>query len=74
MRARVRGGYQLPGGIEPYPLERLLEEIAYISYYFHWPLSEVLQLDHADRQCWVEEISAINRRLSEGAGLDERWG
>jgi len=48
-----------------YPLERLYEEVAYIAYHFHWPLQEILGLEHAERRRWVEEIGRINRRLSE---------
>ncbi len=48
-----------------YPLERLYEEVAYIAYHFHWPLQEILELEHVERRRWVEEIGRINRRLSE---------
>jgi hypothetical protein len=30
-------------------------------------LRDILELQHADRRRWVEEISAINRRLQEEA-------
>jgi len=62
---------QLPRGASPrggtvgYPLASLFEEVAFIAYHFHWPLDEILELEHPDRQRWVEEISAINRRLKE---------
>jgi len=46
-----------------YPLERLYEEVAYIAYHFHWPLQEILELEHAERRRWVEQIGHINRRL-----------
>ncbi len=46
-----------------YPLDRLREEVAFIAYYFHWPRSTVLELEHAERRQWVEEISRINRKL-----------
>jgi hypothetical protein len=36
-----------------------------VAYHFHWPLDQVMALEHADRRRWVEEISAINRRLNE---------
>jgi hypothetical protein len=48
-----------------YPTERLLEEVGYVAYHFHWSLDEILNLEHADRQRFVREISNINRRLSE---------
>ncbi len=45
-----------------YPLERLYEEVAYIAYHFHWPHEQLLQLEHAERRRWVEEIARILRR------------
>jgi hypothetical protein len=48
-----------------YPSDRLFEEVAYISYHFHWPYEQVLQLEHHERQQWVAEIARINRRLTE---------
>ena len=46
--------------------ERLFEEVAYVAYPFHWPLNEILDLEHPLRQRFVEEIAAINRaRASE---------
>jgi hypothetical protein len=41
--------------------------VAFVAYHFHWPMSEILELEHPDRRRWVEEISSINRRLSEEA-------
>jgi hypothetical protein len=68
MSNRVRGGFgQLGGGISGYPLERLYEEVAYIAYHFHWPRSEILNLEHRERQQWVTEIANINRRLNEAS-------
>jgi hypothetical protein len=68
MSGQVRSGSgQLGGGIVGYPLDRLYEEVAYIAYHFHWPMDEVLALDHAERQRWVQEIAKINRRLSGAA-------
>jgi hypothetical protein len=64
---QVRGGRKPVGGILGYPLDQLHEEVAFIAYYFHWPLREILELQHADRRRWVEEISSINRRLRDEA-------
>ncbi len=50
-----------------YPLEQIHEEVAYIAFHFHWPLDEILQLEHHQRRTWVEEISKINSRLNEGS-------
>ena len=48
-----------------YASDRLFEEVAYVSYHFHWSLEEILELEHADRRRFVEEIASINRRLTE---------
>jgi hypothetical protein len=48
-----------------YAIERLYEEVAYVAYHFHWGLDEVLDLEHSDRQRFIDEIARINRRLSE---------
>jgi hypothetical protein len=46
-------------------LERLHEEVAYIAFHLHWPLGEILGLEHGERGKWVAEITKINRRLDE---------
>jgi hypothetical protein len=48
-----------------YPLNRIYEEVAFISYHFHWPFQEIINMEHRERQRWVEEISKINRQLSD---------
>ncbi|NIM17833.1 MAG: hypothetical protein GTO45_38140 [Candidatus Aminicenantes bacterium] len=48
-----------------YPLDRIYEEVAFIGYYLHWPHDQVMQIPHAERKRWCEEISKINRKLSE---------
>ena len=55
----------MPGGIIGYPLDRIYEEVAYVSYYFHWPLDDVMNMEHNDRRKWVEEIAKINEKLTE---------
>ena len=47
-----------------YPLDRLFEEVAFLAYHFHWSHDEAMTLEHADRQRWVREISAINERMN----------
>jgi hypothetical protein len=47
-----------------YPLAQLREEVAYIAYYFHWPMHEILELEHAERRAWVDQIAAINSELN----------
>ncbi len=57
-------GDSLAGGVTIYPLDRLYEEMAYIAYHFHWSWDELVQMDHRERQRWVDEIAAINTRLN----------
>lgn len=64
MRANLRGGGDAAGGVVSYPLERLLEEVAYLAYHFHWTYEEVLNMEHAERQQWVEQLAQINTRLN----------
>ncbi|MEO1433506.1 MAG: DUF6760 family protein [Cyanobacteria bacterium J06633_8] len=42
-----------------YPSEKLSEEVACIAFHFHWSLEDILNLEHRDRQGWVNEISRI---------------
>ncbi len=47
-----------------YPQDRLYQEMAYIAYHFHWASTEILQMEHRERQRWVDEIAAINTNLN----------
>ena len=47
-----------------YGTGKLLEEVSYVAYHFHWPLAEILDLEHADRRRFVAEIGRINARLN----------
>ena len=47
-----------------YPVDELYEEMAFIAYYLHWPISEVMALPHDERRRWCKEISKINRSLN----------
>ena len=49
-----------------YPLDQLREEVAFIAYHFHWSHQEIMQIEHAERRRWVQEISGINQRMNEG--------
>jgi hypothetical protein len=49
-----------------YAAERLVEEVAYVAYHFHWPLDEILDLEHPLRRRFIEEIGSINQRLADG--------
>jgi hypothetical protein len=47
-----------------YPLDKLYEEMAFIAYHFHWSHDELMNAEHLERRRWCEEISRINRSLS----------
>ena len=51
-----------------YPLERLYQEVAYIAYHFHWPMDDVLEMEHKERQIWIREISEINKEINRSRG------
>ncbi len=38
--------------------------MAFIAYHFHWSYDDIMNMEHRDRQRWVEEISKINREVS----------
>jgi hypothetical protein len=46
----------------------MLEEVAFIAYYLHWPLDQIMAMEHADRRGWVERVSAINQRVAVDEG------
>jgi hypothetical protein len=64
--ARVRGGRrgEPRGGILTYGTEQLLEEVSYVAYHFHWPLAEILDLEHPLRRQLIDRIGQINERMS----------
>ena len=45
-------------------MDALHQEVAYVAYHFHWPQSEIMALEHADRRRWVQEIASIHRRMN----------
>lgn len=65
VRARVCSGGKRSGGVTGYPLKALYEEVAFVAYHFHWAPDAILNLEHAERRRWVEEISSINERMSQ---------
>ncbi len=71
MRAHVPGRGDRAGGIVGYPLDTLFEEVAFVAYHFHWPLGDILNLEHGDRQRFIDEISSINRQMSQSSAPSE---
>jgi hypothetical protein len=79
MRSRVRrrllgGAAGPPGGILTYGTQALFEEVSYVAYHFHWPLEEILDLEHPLRRAFVGQIEEINARLAADAGGQEASG
>ncbi|HEX8870226.1 MAG TPA: DUF6760 family protein [Lentzea sp.] len=57
-----------------YAPDRLYSEVAYVAYHFHWSLESILDLEHAERLRYVEEIGRINTRISAGSGSGPGFG
>jgi hypothetical protein len=68
LRGNVPGDFHRPGGITGYPLDRIYEEVAFIGYYMHWPHDQLMQMSHAERKRWCDEVSNINQTLSDNKG------
>ena len=54
-----------------YPLDRLLEEVAYVAYHLHWPYDEIMNMEHAERQQWVDQVAHLNTRINVLEAADE---
>ena len=61
---RSSGGQFESGGIVGYPLETLYEEVAFVTYYFHWEHDVIMNMPHDERKKWCDEISKINKQLT----------
>lgn len=48
-----------------YPAEAIWQEIAYLAYHLHWPLDDLLDLEHADRVRMVRAVAAFNAQAWE---------
>ncbi len=46
------------------PRAQLYEEMAFVAFHLHWSRAELMNLEHAERRRWCQEVSAINKRLS----------
>jgi hypothetical protein len=45
-----------------YGTDLLHEEVSYIAYHLHWPLHDLLDLEHADRARYVRLVQRLNTR------------
>ncbi|HSV65918.1 MAG TPA: DUF6760 family protein [Mycobacteriales bacterium] len=43
-----------------YATDRMWEEVAYVAYYLHWALDDILDLAHATRERVINEIGKIH--------------
>jgi hypothetical protein len=51
-----------------YAADRLWEEVAYVAYYLHWSLDQILALEHPTRTRVIEEIGKIHKQVGGGEG------
>ena len=73
MREDLRGGGGADGGALGYPPEQLFQEVAYLAYYFHWPYTQIMDMNHLERLVWVDQVARINKRLNETDGDDDEY-
>jgi hypothetical protein len=45
-----------------YREEELWGELSYLAYHLHWELEALLNLEHADRVRFVNEVASLNER------------
>lgn len=50
-----------------YPVDALWQEVAYLAYHLHWPLDDILELEHEDRVRMIRAVVALNQRAWEAA-------
>ena len=50
-----------------YPADALWQEIAYLAYHLHWPMDDLLDLEHMDRVRMVRAV-VDDERASVGGG------
>jgi hypothetical protein len=48
-----------------YTADELWKEAVYVAYYLHWPLSDILDLEHPQRVRVVDEIGTIHTQRRE---------
>lgn len=54
-----------------YAVDQLWEETAYLAYYLHWPIEDILGLPHAVRHRMITEVGKIHSQLGVGPGAEE---
>ena len=66
VRGTIRGECRVRGGILGYPLDWVYQEVAVLSMRVHWTHDDVLNLDHAERRRWIEEILKVEHMTGSG--------
>jgi hypothetical protein len=51
--------------VKRYPESALWDEVVFLAYHLHWPLSELLDLAHRDRVRMINIVAELNRRSIE---------
>ena len=49
-----------------YGADRVVEEVSYVALHFHWPLADILDLEHSDRRRFAAEIGRLTERSVTG--------
>lgn len=44
-----------------------------MAYHFHWPLAEILDLEHPLRRAFAAQIDVISARLASGVSEDDDY-
>jgi hypothetical protein len=42
--------------------QRLYEEVTFVAFHFHWPLHDILDLEHVTRRRFVHEIERLAQK------------
>lgn len=50
-----------------YTADRLWKEVVYVAYYLHWPIGDILDLEHPARGRVIGEIGAIHQEMRPAA-------
>lgn len=45
-----------------YGADLLHEEVSYLAFHLHWPLGQLLDLEHADRRRYVRLVQDLHTR------------
>jgi hypothetical protein len=48
------------------PAERLYQDVAYLAFHLHWSRDELLDLEHAERQRFVDEVGRLQAHARRG--------